>query len=194
VLLHFAQDVVVPRRYLVVSIALSLGLGAPRPSDAQHCPLLHAALEATGADPGTTLLLDSTAMGVPNFAFNAYAMVGRGDTALGRVMMTALEGANKTRARIPSCLVDSLGWRTISDTTLLGIFAPAGPGWRGFRERYSATPRFAMVSVPAVSGDTATVYVALASDKLAGAGVIFRFVRDSMGTWVKQAEFVLWLA
>jgi hypothetical protein len=41
---------------------------------------------------------------------------------------------------------------------------------------------------------SATIYVAIASDTLAGRGVILRLVRNTAGVWIKQSELQLWIS
>ena len=168
--------------------------GAPRSSAAQSCQLFAAALETVGAEPGTALLVDHTSLGVPRFAFNAYSSFERGDTVLARVIDPALRKANATPIPVPSCLADSLNWHTIADSVLFRIFRPPGDRWANFRQLFPTTPRFALLSRPVLSGDTATMYVAMASDRLSGVGKIVQFVRDGSGRWVKRAEVQVWIS
>ena len=153
-----------------------------------------AALETLGAEPGTTLLVDHTSLSVPQFAFDAYSSFERGDTALARVIDPALRTANATPVPVPSCLTDSLHWHTIADSVLFRIFRPPGDRWADFRQAFPTTPRFALLSRPVLSGDTATMYVAMASDRLSGVGKIVQFVRDGSGRWVKRAEVQIWIS
>jgi hypothetical protein len=130
----------------------------------------------------------------PAFAFAAYSSLRRGDTALARLAEPQLRAANATRMPVPKCLTDSAGWRTLNDSTLLSFFAADGKRWQGFRERFPQTPKFALLSQAIVSGDSATIYVAIASDNLAGRGVILLLGRDSEGVWVKRSELQIWIS
>lgn len=172
---------------------LVVALNTPR-APAQDCQLFDAALAAVGATASKSLLIDHTVMGVPQFAFAAYTSVRRGDTAFAREMEPPLRALNATRIPVPSCLSDSLAWQTVSDSVLFSIFRPPGRRWEEYHERFPTTPTFAALSQPIVSGDTATVFVAIAIDRLAGRGLILRFVRDADGHWVKQAEAQLWIS
>ena len=161
---------------------------------AQDCSAFATALEAVGAKATNAVLVEQTTMGVPGFAFNAHSTFRRGDTAMVRLALPALEAANSARAPVPHCLVDSLGWHTVSDSVLFSYFRPPGTRWVGFRAAFPSTPNFAIMSQPVVSADTMTIYVAIASDALAGRGIVVRLVRDASGRWVKQAEAQLWLS
>jgi hypothetical protein len=178
-----------------ITLGLLIGSTAPHAGAAQGCQLFAAALDAVGASPGNTVLDAQTTNGVPRFAFDAYTTMQRGDTVLARVMIPLLDKANATRVPVPSCLVDSLSWHTIADSTLFRLFRPdSGDRWTNFRRALPATPKFALISQPVLSGDTATVYIAIATDRLSGFGPIVQFVRDSTGRWVKRAEVQLWIS
>jgi hypothetical protein len=178
-----------------IALGLLLGSIAPQVGAAQSCQLFAAALDAVGASPGNAVLIAQTTNGVPGFAFNAYTTMLRDDTALARVMIPLIDKANVTRIPVPSCLVDSLRWHTIADSTLFRLFRPdSGDRWANFRKSFPATPTFALLSQPVLSGDTATLYVAIAKDRLNGFGMIVQFVRDSTGRWVKRAELQLWIS
>ena len=178
-----------------VSLCLVLELAAPQVGVAQSCQLFAAALEAVGASAGNTVLVAQTTDGIPGFAFNAYTSMMRGDTTLARVMMPLVKNANTLRVPVPSCLVDSLNWHTIADSTLFRIFRPdSGDSWVNFRRAFPTTPKFALLSQPVLSGDTATFYVAIASDRLSGVGKIVQLVRDGSGRWVKRSEVMLWIS
>ena len=143
-----------------VSLGLVFGLAAPHVGAAQSCQLFAAALEAVGASPGNAVLIAQTTDGIPGFAFNAYTTMLRGDTALARIMMPLVKKANTTRVPVPSCLVDSLGWHTVADSTLFRLFRPdSGDRWANFRKSFPATPTFALLSQPVLSGDTATLSI-----------------------------------
>ena len=167
---------------------------APHYGTAQSCQLFAAALEVVGAKPDSTILVDRTAMGVPAFAFMAFSDLYRGDTALARRMEPALRTLNATRVPIPACLSDSLGWHTITDSTLVAFFSLPEKRWVAFRSSYPATPKFAILSRPIIVGDTATVFVAIASGDLAGRGLIVRLLRDAAGRWFKHSEVQLWVS
>ena len=155
---------------------------------------MDAALAVVGAKSDSTVLVDQTVMGVPSFAFRAFTGMRRGDTTLIAQMDAPLRELNAIRVPVPRCMADSLGWRTIADSTLLRMFRARDQRWPAFREAYPATPRFALVSRPIVTGDTATIYVAIASDEVAGKGMIIRLVRDASGRWIRQADVVLWVS
>jgi hypothetical protein len=178
-----------------VALAILAGSMAPRIGAAQSCQLFAAALDAVGATAGTTVLVAETTDGIPGFAFSAYTSMMRGDTTLARLMMPLVKKANAQRVPIPSCLVDSLSWHTIADSTLFRVFRPdSGDSWANFRRAFPATPKFALLSQPVISVDTATFYVAIASDRLSGVGKIVQLVRDASGRWVKRSEVMLWVS
>lgn len=159
--------------------------------DAQSCQLYAAALQAIGSTPDNTMLVEKTAMGVPTFGF--YSGVKRRDTALVRVHR-ALRLLNMKRVAIPGCLVDSLGWKTIADSTLFRIFSDSDTPWTTMRKEYPRTPRFALLSRAIVVGDTATIYVANATGDMSGQGMIVRFVRNAGGRWIRKATLLLWVS
>jgi hypothetical protein len=171
-------------------VAFMLAFGAAR-AGGQSCQLYSAALEAIGSKPNNTMLVAKTAMGVPTFAF--YGGVKRGDTALAR-LYRALRVLNKQRVPVPGCLVDSLGWKTIADSTLLRIFSDSDAGWTTLRTEYPRTPRFALLSRAIIVGDTAIIYVANATGDLAGQGMIVRLVRGADGRWIRKATLLLWVS
>jgi hypothetical protein len=178
-----------------IALTLLVASIAPQVGAAQSCQLFAAALEAVGATAGTTVLVAETTDGIPGFAFNAYTSMMRGDTTLARLMMPLLKKANAQRVPVSSCLVDSLSWHTIADSTLFRIFRPdSGDAWTTFRRAFPATPKFALLSQPVMSADTATFYVAIASDHLNGVGKIVQLVRDGSGRWVKRSEVMLWVS
>ena len=177
----------------LATMALLLA-GPGRAIAAQDCSAYAIALEAVGAKATNALVVEQTTMGVPGFAFNAHSTFRRGDTVLARVALPGLEAANSARAPVPHCLVDSVGWHTVSDSVLFSFFRPPGTRWVGFRAAFPNAPSFALMSQPVMAGDTMTIYVAIASDALAGRGIIVRLVRDANGRWVKQAEVQLWIS
>ncbi|MEO5817008.1 MAG: hypothetical protein ABIT20_17195 [Gemmatimonadaceae bacterium] len=136
-------------------------------------------------------MLDRTVLGVPQFAFNGYSSVLRGDTTLARVAYPQLRSLNRERLPITPCLAAERHWRTIPDSVLIPMFH-AIDGWTSFREQYGASAQFAMISQPLIAGDTATLVVATASGHLSGRGVVLQFVRDTNGHWVKRAEVQIW--
>jgi hypothetical protein len=186
-LTHRAIRRVTPLLALVVA-------SAPTLAGAQTCDVAVAALGAVGATTANTLLVDRTALGIPTFAFAGFFSPGRTDTALARNVEPRLRGVNGSRAALPPCLVDSLRWRTIDDSTLVGFFRPTGERWTGFRDRFPSATQFAVLSQPLLAGDTAVIYVGLASGERSGHGVIMVFVRDATGRWAKRAEITLWIA
>jgi hypothetical protein len=171
---------------------LAVVILTPLASNAQACQLFAAALEVIGSKPDSTILIDQTVMGVPGFAFHAYTGMRRGDTTL-RQAETDLRALNATRTPIPSCMVDSLGWRIIPDTVLIAFFAKDGGRWPAFRAAHPATPRFALISQPIIKGDTAVIFVANASDNLAGQGVIVQLIREA-GRWIRRSSVLLWVS
>jgi hypothetical protein len=193
---NFVEDKLMGRQLFhgIVACAL-IGSATPHRGAAQGCQLFAAALDAVGATPGTTILVAQTTNGVPQFAFSAYTSMLSGDTTLARVMTPLLMKANAARVPVPSCLVDSLSWHTIADSTLFRLFRPdSGDSWANFRRAFPTTPKFALLSQPVLAGDTATLYVAIASDHLNGVGKIVQFVRDSTGRWVKRADVQIWIS
>src|SRR5258708_6095413 len=193
---NFVEDTPMGRQpFHGIVVGALIGLVTPHRGPAQRCQLFTAALDAVGATPGTTILVAQTTNGVPQFALSAYTSMLHGDTTLARVMIPLLEKANAARVPVPSCLVDSLGWHTIADSTLFGLFRPdSGDSWANFRRAFSATPTFALLSQAVLAGDTATLYVAIARGHLNGVGKIVQFVRDSTGRWVKRADVQIWIA
>jgi hypothetical protein len=160
---------------------------------AQSCDLAVAALSAVNVDSSNTVLVDHTVFGVPRFAFRAYSNLRRGDTALARVAGPQLGALNRDRRPIPYCLATERHWRTVPDSTLFALFR-GRDGWEAFRARYGAGSRFALLSQPLIAGDTATLFVAVASGDLSGHGVILQFVRSPEGRWIKRAEVQLWIS
>ncbi|HKS07259.1 MAG TPA: hypothetical protein VJR92_13210 [Gemmatimonadaceae bacterium] len=173
----------------VATIALALALNER--ASGQSCQLYAAALDAIGSKPDNTMLVEKTAMGVPTFAF--YSGVKRGDTALVRVHR-ALRLLNKKRVAVPNCLVDSLGWKTIADSTLFRIFSDDDAAWTTLRKEYPRTPRFALLSRAIIVADTAIIYVANATGDLTGKGMIVRLVRNADGRWIRKATLLLWVS
>jgi len=161
---------------------------------AQSCEVYTAALGSVGADSSNTVLIDRTVIGVPTFAFYGYASIRRGDTTFAKVAEPALRKLNATRQPLPACMVADHGWHTVSDSTLFAIFTSDGGRWKTFHERYSNAKAFALISQPMIVGDTAIIYVGIASGDLAGQGVLLRFVRDATGHWIKNAEAQLWVS
>src|SRR6187549_1190144 len=97
-------------RYAAVALVF-VGIVMTRAAGAQTCQLFAAALEVIGSKPDSTILIDQTVMGVPGFAFHAYTGMRR-DTILQQAEKD-LRALNATRVAIPSCMVDSLNWRTV---------------------------------------------------------------------------------
>jgi hypothetical protein len=174
--------------------AVAVATALVSPLHAQGCELYGAALATVGAASSTTLLNDKTAMGIPGFAFLAHTTKAVGDTALARVATPLLIPANASRAPVPACLADSLGWHTITDSALFAFFKPPATRWTALRAAYPATPAFALLSRPVIIGDTAYIYVAIARDDLAGEGHIVKLVRGTDGHWAKVADVRIWIS
>jgi hypothetical protein len=178
------------------SLALAIALCATiaHPSPAQSCDLVVAALSALKADSSNAVLVDHTVMGIPLFAFDGYSGSRRGDTALARIAEPPLRELNKTRVPLPDCLRAHGAWTVVPDSELVALFTKSDDGWAAFHKRYPDRSQFALVSQPIVAGDTATIFVAVASGRLAGRGIVVRLIRDPTGRWVKQSDVQLWIS
>ena len=177
-----------------IALAIALCSTMAHVSPAQSCDLVVAALSALSADSTNTVLIDHTVMGIPLFAFNGYSNSRRGDTALARAAEPALRALNKTRAPLPDCFRTQRAWTVVPDSELVALFTASGDGWAAFRAHYPNRSQFAFVSQPIVAGDTATIFVAVASGRLAGRGIVLRLIRDATGKWVKQSDVQLWIS
>lgn len=179
-------------RSLPIAIAFCATLA--RVSSSQSCDLAIAALAVLHADSATTVLIDHTVIGIPLFAFDGYSRGWRGDSALARAAEPALQALNKTRVPLSDCFRSQRGWTVVPDSALVALFTASDDGWAAFRSRYKPLSQFALISQPLIAGDTATLFVAVASGQLAGRGVILRLIRDAGGKWIKDAEVQLWIS
>ncbi len=165
----------------------------PQQSD---CSLFAAAV-TVASDSQRTVVIDSTMLGTPMFAFlgaSGYAKKPEEQgLALSDSVRHALEAVNSRRESLREC-VRSRSGSTVSFDSLVAIFADTG-GWKQFRARYPEAKSFVLVSRPLLLADSsALIYVARASDWLNGAGSIVAFRRDATGRWMRQAQAFLWVS
>ena len=162
------------------------------------CSIYRVAI-ATASDSGSVVVIDSTASGVPMFAFAATSDFARTPAEQGLPLsdsvMQALQAVNEHPEPLRGCLGRVSGVQPVSRDSLMAIFSGDHNGWTRFRARYRGVKRFVLVSRPLALPDSSVlVYVAYASDWLAGAGAILRLQRDSGGHWTRQAQAFLWVS
>jgi len=168
----------------------------PRGQASAPCALYAAAIDAV-TDSGPVVVIDSTGAGVPSFAFMAYSGSPRTPAQQGLPIsdsvFQALQTTNQHRASLLGCLAALQRVRPVPDDSLIALFGRDAKGWARFRAHYTGVRGFVLLSQPLMLADSvALIYVAYASDWLAGQGAILRLERDSAGRWVRKAGAVLW--
>jgi len=168
----------------------------PRGQASASCAVYAAAIDAV-TDSGPVVVIDSTGAGVPTFAFMAYSDSPRTPAQQGLPLsdsvFQALRTTNQHRESLRGCLAALQRVRPVRDDSLIALFGRDTKGWARFRAHYAGVRGFILVSQPLMLADSvALIYVAYASDWLAGQGAILRLERDSAGHWVRKAGAVLW--
>jgi len=192
------QSFVVLTLVALGTVPFGPGLATP-PSQSTVACTIYAAGIAFASDSSSVVVVDSTTTGVPMFAFNAYSSSPRTPAQQGLPlpdsMLQALQTANEHRESLRGCLATIAGVEPVSDDTLMAIFGRDHKGWTRFRTRYQSIKRFVLVSRPLTLPDSSVLlYVAYASDWLAGAGVILHLQRDAGGHWTRKAQALLWIS
>ena len=162
------------------------------------CGIYVAAIREMG-DTNPLLVIDSTADGIPAFAFNAIShprSLAEQGMPLPDSVLQSLRAANHHRQPLHACLEDLAGIQPISDSTIKLLFPRRDHlGWGHFHERYPRVKRFILVSVPIFLADSlALVYVAYAADWLEGEGALLQLERSANGRWTKKAIAIVWMS
>ena len=166
---------------------------------ATACGIYAAAIAAARQDSTSVVVIDSTSAGVPGFAFMAYSgsprTLAQQGLPLSDSVIQAFQAANEHREPFRACLETLIGVQPVSDDSIVSMFGRGHEGWTRFRARYQGVKRFLLVSRPLVLPDSSVlVYVAEASDWLAGVGQLFQLQRDADGQWMRKATAILWIS
>ena len=163
-----------------------------------RCSIYQTAITTVAATE-SALVVDSTALGVPSFAFYAWTTFSRAerpqDLQVSDTQFQALIHLNEHRDLLTDCLSPLPKIQPVTSDSLMAIFQGHRDGWSRFHQRYSGARRFLLVSQPLhLNGSSVLIYVAYASDWLNGAGQILRLERDRAGHWVLKGTATLWVS
>ena len=154
---------------------------------------------ATAAESDKALVVDSTMMVVPSFAFSAMTTYSRSERAhelqVSDSQVQALLRVNQHREPIGDCLPSGQAIQPVNSDSVLALFKGHRDGWTRFHRRYVGASRFILVSQPLwLDSSTAFIYVAQASDWLNGAGQILLIERSHTGQWYVKDRTTLWVS
>ena len=170
---------------------------SPTTQEPTDCGIYGAALEIV-SDSSPVVVVDSTAVGIPMFAFNAVSTprsLAEQGWSLPDSVLQSLQTLNRHRLSLGECFGGVFGVQVVSDSVLRSLFSGGHQGWARFRARYEPAKRFVLVSRPLTLSPTSVlVYVAYAADWLDGAGALVELERSADGHWVKKRVASLWVS
>lgn len=169
----------------------------PAQQRSERCAIYQAAI-AEAADTERAIVVDSTTLRSPMFAFMGMVTFGRTNIDSLRPLpdsaLKNLGSINEQREPLRDCVAPPAA--PVSIDSLRPLFAASNAeGWHRFHARYPGVTRFIMVSKPlALDDSTVIVYAAYAAGWRNGAGFILKLRRDASGRWVRRARALFWLA
>ena len=166
-------------------------------SSTNRCAIYRAAMGVV-AGSDSVVVVDSTVMAVPSFAFYALTTYSRDERAhqlqVSDSQVHALESLNEQREAISDCITNG-PIQPVTSASLFALFKDRKDGWARFHQHYLGARRFILVSRPLqLDSSSVLIYVAQASDWLNGEGQILLIQRDPAGQWYVKGKTTLWVS